>query len=70
MLRAGVDPDIAERCLAHKIDGVRGVYDRYAYYKRRSGPSNPWPRWSSGLFIRFRIIFYHWLKCNGRYARR
>ncbi len=29
--RAGVAPDIAERVLAHKIGGVRGVYDRYAY---------------------------------------
>jgi integrase len=26
-----VPPDIAERCLAHKIGGVRGVYDRFAY---------------------------------------
>jgi integrase len=29
--RAGVAPDIAERCLAHKIGGVRGIYDRYEY---------------------------------------
>jgi integrase len=29
--RAGVSPDIAERCLAHTIGGVRGVYDRHAY---------------------------------------
>jgi len=31
MSRAHVLPDIAERCLAHTIGGVRGVYDRYAY---------------------------------------
>jgi integrase len=31
MSRAGIQPDIAERVLAHKIGGVRGVYDRYAY---------------------------------------
>jgi integrase len=31
MSRAGVAPDIAERCLAHTIGGVRGTYDRYAY---------------------------------------
>jgi integrase len=31
MSRAGVSPDIAERCLAHTIPGVRGVYDRHAY---------------------------------------
>jgi integrase len=35
MSRAGVTPDIAERCLAHKIGGVRGTYDRYAYYKEK-----------------------------------
>jgi hypothetical protein len=29
--RAGVSPDVAERCLAHAIGGVRGVYDRHAY---------------------------------------
>jgi integrase len=29
--RAGVDADIAERCLGHIIGGVRGVYDRYEY---------------------------------------
>lgn len=35
MSRAGVAPDIAERCLAHAIGGVRGVYDRYAYYEEK-----------------------------------
>jgi integrase len=31
MSRAGVNPDIAERCLGHAIPGVRGVYDRHQY---------------------------------------
>jgi integrase len=31
MSRAGVNADIAERCLAHVITGVRGTYDRHAY---------------------------------------
>jgi integrase len=31
MSRAGVNPDHAERCLAHIIGGVRGTYDRYEY---------------------------------------
>jgi integrase len=35
MSKAGVDADIAERCLAHKIGGVRGIYDRYAYYDEK-----------------------------------
>jgi integrase len=31
MSRAGVSPDTAERCLGHKITGIRGTYDRHAY---------------------------------------
>jgi len=31
MSRAGVNPDIAERCLGHIVGGVRGVYDRHQY---------------------------------------
>jgi integrase len=33
--RAGVSADIAERCLAHVIPGVRGVYDRHAYLEEK-----------------------------------
>jgi integrase len=29
--RAGIDSNIAERCLGHAIGGIRGVYDRYEY---------------------------------------
>jgi integrase len=35
MSRAGINADIAERCLAHIIGGVRGIYDRYAYYDEK-----------------------------------
>jgi integrase len=31
MSRAGVNPDIGERCLGHVIPGMRGVYDRHKY---------------------------------------
>jgi len=31
MSRAGVNSDIAERCLGHVMGGVRGTYDRYEY---------------------------------------
>lgn len=31
MSRAGVNADIAERCLGHVIGGVRGTYDRYSF---------------------------------------
>jgi len=35
MSRAGVNSDHAERCLGHVIGGVRGVYDRHAYYDEK-----------------------------------
>jgi integrase len=35
MSRAGVSADVAERCLAHVIGGVRGVYDRHAYLEEK-----------------------------------
>jgi len=31
MSRAGIQPDTAERVLAHKLGGIRGTYDRHAY---------------------------------------
>jgi integrase len=35
MSRAGVNKDIGERCLAHAIGGVSGVYDRHAYLEEK-----------------------------------
>jgi integrase len=35
MSRAGVSSDIAERVLGHRLPGVRGVYDRYAYFNEK-----------------------------------
>ena len=35
MSRAGVSADIAERCLAHTIGGVRGTYDRHEYLEEK-----------------------------------
>jgi integrase len=29
--RAGVRPDVAERCLGHVASGVEGIYDKYSY---------------------------------------
>jgi integrase len=37
MARAGVNHDIAERCLGHAIQGVRGVYDRHTYVDEMRG---------------------------------
>ena len=35
MSRAGIDSDIAERCLGHAIGGVRGTYDRHEYHQEK-----------------------------------
>jgi hypothetical protein len=35
MMRAGVSRDISERCLAHEIGGVEGVYDKYDYLREK-----------------------------------
>lgn len=35
MSRAGVNSDIAERCLGHVIGGVRGIYDRHEYHDEK-----------------------------------
>jgi integrase len=33
--RAGIDTDIAERCLGHAIGGVRGIYDRHEFEQEK-----------------------------------
>ena len=35
MSRAGVNADVAERCLGHVIGGVRGIYDRHEYFEEK-----------------------------------
>ena len=35
MSRAKVNVDVAERCLAHVIGGVRGTYDRHSFYDEK-----------------------------------
>jgi integrase len=36
MSRAGVNADHAERCLGHRIGGVRGIYDRYEFRREKA----------------------------------
>jgi integrase len=36
MSRAGVNSDVAERCLGHVIGGVRGIYDRHEYHREKA----------------------------------
>jgi integrase len=35
MSRAGVDADVAERCLGHAIGGVRATYDRHEFEQEK-----------------------------------
>jgi integrase len=35
MSRAGIRPDIAERCLGHVVGGVEGTYDRHHYIEEK-----------------------------------
>ena len=35
MSRAGVSADVGERCLGHVLAGVRGTYDRHAYFDEK-----------------------------------
>jgi hypothetical protein len=39
-----VDDNIAERTVGHAIPGVKGVYDRHAYFDEKG---RPWPSWLS-----------------------
>jgi integrase len=36
MSRAGINADVAERCLGHVIGGVRGIYDRHEYHREKA----------------------------------
>jgi integrase len=36
MSRAGINADVAERCLGHVIPGVRGIYDRHEYHDEKA----------------------------------
>jgi integrase len=33
--RAGVTPDVAERCVGHTMERMRGIYDRYKFYEEK-----------------------------------
>jgi integrase len=34
--RAGIAPDIAEKCLGHAVGGIRGVYDKHDFAKEKA----------------------------------
>jgi hypothetical protein len=41
MSRAGISSDIAEHCLGRALTGVRGFYDRFAYYDEKKQAFEP-----------------------------
>ena len=47
----GVRPEIAERCLNHKLRGVLGVYDQHDFLAERREAMN---RWASVLDTLYR----------------
>jgi hypothetical protein len=44
-----VDPDIAERVIGHVIGGVRGVYDRHAYFDEKRDALERWAAHLAGV---------------------
>ncbi|WP_334166345.1 integrase family protein [Achromobacter mucicolens] len=42
MRALGVDRDISEMCLNHKLKGVEGIYDQYSYWKERRDALTRW----------------------------
>ncbi|CAO3904941.1 tyrosine-type recombinase/integrase [Achromobacter mucicolens] len=44
MRALGVDRDISEMCLNHKLKGVEGIYDQYSYWKERRDALAVWAR--------------------------
>lgn len=42
MRALGVDRDISEMCLNHKLKGVEGIYDQYSYWKERREALTLW----------------------------
>lgn len=42
MRALGVDRDISEMCLNHKLKGVEGIYDQYSYWKERRDALAMW----------------------------
>ncbi len=38
----GVDPNVAERCLNHKLKGVEGIYNRHDYFAERKVALEGW----------------------------
>lgn len=45
MRKLGVDRDISEMCLNHKLKGVEGIYDQYTYYSERRAALALWAKY-------------------------
>nr|BAC22654.1 probable integrase [Comamonas sp. NCIMB 9872] len=49
MRALGVNRDISEMCLNHKLPGVEGIYDQYTYYEERKQAYAVWGAFLVGL---------------------
>ncbi len=38
----GIEPQIAERCLNHRVKGIEGVYNRHDYFDERKSALSQW----------------------------
>jgi hypothetical protein len=59
MGRARVDIDIRERCLGHKIGGIRKVYDRFEYSIKSARLTKDWRPRSRGSWTRRPTTWCH-----------
>lgn len=47
----GVDAQIAERCLNHKIRGIEGIYNRHDYFDERRKALTLWAEFLEGCEV-------------------
>ena len=50
--RAGVNPDVAERCLGHSLGSIRAIYDRHGFENEMLHAFERSPRRSTASSIR------------------
>ncbi len=53
---AGYSPDVIEKCLNHKMPGIRGVYNRAAYQDQRKEMLQFWGTYVDGLLNNSNVI--------------
>jgi len=62
---AGYSPDVIEKCLNHKLSGIRGVYNRAAYQDQRKELLQFWGDYLDGLLNNSNVILGKFRKQAG-----